>query len=454
MSSLRSVLSTVRRAWPPTRRTDPVAPVSFDSPAGALWTVVVALDFFFLSNPILFWGFSDSLRNACALTLGATLLTPARRHLRPPLSVVAVIGFGLFAATWSNSTVFSLQFVLVYVAVAFVALAITTTVDARTLAQGILLGAVLYVLASVWAFEAGLPAAIMSVASGDFPAGIGMNRNILSYTVVLALPFAVAFVPRSWAGRALWVAGVTTMLYGVRMAESDTGLVAAVALCGAATVLGWRDRAVARTRESGRNVGLVRRLAPLSVLVAAVVVALLTTGEDSTFNGRTPFWSATWQTADGWNRWFGAGWGVVWPHPWFPAAGSEIHAEIVARAGTFFVHGHNSFFDLLPEIGLVGSAIFATTYLQAAARGLSMRRVAHAPTAESLEVSRMIVLGVVALLLCGVTEPMSTIPLGWFVIVALASDLAPRGPSAVTPIHAEAPHAPSVEESALVADHQ
>src|SRR5690349_640767 len=135
MSSLRSVPSTVRRAWAPTHRTDPVVPVSFDSPAGALWTVVIALDFFFLSNPILFWGFSDSLRNACALTLGATLLTPARRHLRPPASVVAVICFGLLASVWSGSTVFSLQFVLVYVAVACVALAITTTVDARTLAQ-------------------------------------------------------------------------------------------------------------------------------------------------------------------------------------------------------------------------------------------------------------------------------------------------------------------------------
>ena len=107
MSSLRSVPSSVRRAWPPTHRTDPVEPVSFDSPAGALWTVVIALDFFFLSNPILFWGFSDSLRNACALTLGATLLTPARRHLRPPSSVVAVIGYGVLAAMWSNSTIFS-----------------------------------------------------------------------------------------------------------------------------------------------------------------------------------------------------------------------------------------------------------------------------------------------------------------------------------------------------------
>ena len=80
------------------------------------------------------------------------------------------------------------------------------------------------------------------------------------------------------------------------------------------------------------------------------------------------------------------------------------------------------------------------------------RRMAVAPTGESLEVSRMILLGVIALLLCGVTEPMSTIPLGWFVIVALVSDLTPRRPATVTPIPSGAPQARTVESSALVAD--
>ena len=135
-----------------------------------------------------------------------------------------------------------------------------------------------------------------------------------------------------------------------------------------------------------------------------------------------------------------------------PQRANPIHAEIVERAGTFLTHGHNSFFDLLPELGLLGSAVFATTYLQAAVHGLSLRRLAVAPTAAGLEVSRMILLGLAALLLYGVTEPMSTIPLGWFVLVVLVSDLAPRRPSTVPPVHAEAPPASSVEPSALVAD--
>ena len=97
--------------------------------------------------------------------------------------------------------------------------------DARTLAQGVLFGAVLYVLASVWAFEVGLPAAIMSVASGEFPAGIGMNRNILSYTVVLALPFAVA-VRAAELGRACPVGcrGRERCCGACTSAQSDTGL--------------------------------------------------------------------------------------------------------------------------------------------------------------------------------------------------------------------------------------
>ncbi len=432
MSSLRSVPSAVRRAWPSTPGTDSAGHVSFDSRAGALWTIVIALDFFWLSNPLVLWTFADSMRNACAVTLAATLLTPLRRPLRPPLSVVAVLGFGFLTVAWSDNSIFTLHFTLIYLAVAVVALAITATVDARTLAQGVLLGAVLYVLASVWAFEIGIPGSVMSVASGEFPAGVGMNRNILSYTVILAVPFALSFVPRTWRGRAAWATGVAVLLWGVYLSQSDTGIVAAVVLCGAAAAMGWRDVAVARTRNPARNLRWTRRIAPLVILVAGVVV-LLTSGEDATLSGRTPFWSATWQTVHGWDRWFGAGWGVVWPHPWFPTAANEIHTEIVERAGTFLVHGHNSFFDLLPELGLIGSALFATTYLQAAAHGLSLRRLAVAPTAEGLEVSRMILLGLLALLLYGVTEPMSTIPLGWFVIVMLASDLAPRRSRELTP---------------------
>ena len=136
------------------------------------------------------------------------------------------------------------------------------TVDARTVAQGVMLGAVLYVLASVWAFEVGLPAAIMSVASGEFPAGIGMNRNILSYTIVLALPFAVAFVPRSWRRACPLGCRSRALLWGVHLSESDTGLVAssgAVRRSRGAGVARPRRRRDAEPRATRQP---ARRLAP------------------------------------------------------------------------------------------------------------------------------------------------------------------------------------------------
>ena len=388
-----------------------------------MWTVVIALDFFWLSNPLVLWTFETSLRNACAVTLAATVLTPLRRGLRPPGSVVAVLGFGLLSAVWSNYSSVTLHFTLIYLAVAFVGLAITSTVDARTLAQGVALGGVVYVLLSVWAFRTGIPPAIMEVPEGEFLAGVGQNRNVFSYTVVLALPFALGFLPRTWLGRAAWAAVVAVLLWGVQLAQSDTGIVTAVVLCGLAAAMAWQDRIAAR-RIAQRRSGWTRQLALLAILAAALA-ALVRSGEYATFSGRTTFWSAIWGAVGGWDRWFGAGWGVVWPHPWYPAAPNALHAEIVERAGDFVAHGHSSFFDLLPEVGLIGSAVFATTYVQAAGRALALRKP-DARRHESLEVSRIAVLAFIALVLFGITEPMSTIPLGWFLIVMLAAGIAPR----------------------------
>lgn len=377
-----------------------------------------------LSNPLVLWSFDDSLRNASAVTLGATILTPMRAPFRPPSSVVAVLGYGLLTIAWSNYSIFTTHFVLIYVATAFVAIAIAATVDARTIAQGVLLGGVLYVAASVYAFEAGLVGAAVPPGGEGFMAGVGMNRNILSYTMILALPFALSLMPRTWVGRIAWGTGTGTIFLGLYLAQSTTGFVAAVALVGAAVPMMWRDRAVERSSVTIRRVTWRRRVAPaITLLVVAMV--LYGSGRDTTLSGRTPFWVATWNSIHGWERWFGAGWGVVWPHPWFPTSANEIHTEIVQRAGTFLVHGHNSFFDILPELGLVGSAIFATTYVQAAARGFRLRSLSATPTAEGLEMSRMILLGVLALLIYGVSEPLSTIPLGWFAIVVLASTLMP-----------------------------
>jgi len=118
----------------------------------------------------------------------------------------------------------------------------------------------------------------------------------------------------------------------------------------------------------------------------------------------------------------------VWPHPWYPAAPNAAYDEIVTRHGELLSHGHNSFFDLIPEIGVLGVAIFALVYVQAGTRVLALRDGANQSVHRSrLEASRITLLGIVALLVFGLSEPLSTIPLGWFTLVVLATGVLPRG---------------------------
>ena len=429
--STSPVGAAARRLWEATVRPNDAATVSFDSRMGALWTLVIALDFFWLSNPIVFWNFTDSMRNACAVTLGALLLTPLRRMPRVPWTIVAVLTFVFLTILWSTFSRFTVHVAFLYLAIAVLGLAIAVAVDGRTIAQGMVLGGVLIVVGSIYAYEIELPGSAAAPGEG-YLAGVGTNRNILSYTLVMALPFAFSFIPRTWVGRALWLVGTGTVLAGLYLTQSATGFVAAVAVLGMAVVMGWRDRVVARRQDPTQPVSRWFRLAPAAVLVLAttVLVALIQIRdrEDGipTLTGRTPIWSATWKSVDGWDRWVGSGWGMVWQHPWFPSAPNQLHEEIVRRAGMYAVHGHNSFFDLLPEVGLLGILLFAAAYVQAIARGLYLRRVDTAPDAAQLATGRAALLAVLALVVYGITEPLTTIPIGWWLLVILATGLAAR----------------------------
>jgi O-antigen ligase len=79
-------------------------------------------------------------------------------------------------------------------------------------------------------------------------------------------------------------------------------------------------------------------------------------------------------------------------------------------------HGHNSVIDLLAEVGIIGVALCALVFVVAWASA-SARLTAPGPTDEDRIAGRAAILGLVALLVLGVTEPLVTIPVGWFVLV-------------------------------------
>lgn len=419
-SHLSSLVARIARA----RATDPSALALSDGAARTMWVVVVALDLFWLSNPLVFFTFDASLRSACAVTLVACLLTPPRSSVLPPWTVMVVLVYGLASSVWSTYTTLTVKFVLVYVALAAVGVAVAAVAGVRTIAYGMILGGVLYVVASVYAFERGLPFAVAAFGQ-SFPAGVGTNRNIMAYTLVICLAVAIGVVPRTWRGRACWAAGVAIVVYGLYLSQSATGFVAPVVLAGAALALGWLDRPTRRPRQRRRALPWWSAVVAASTLAFAAYVlhvVLDLTGRDATtLSGRTPLWSATWAATQGWDRIIGAGWGTVWQHPWLEAGPNQLNTDIVRlNGGVFQPHGHNSFFDVLPELGLVGAGLVAGIYVQAVRRALRLRRAADATSAE-LGASRVVLLGVLALVVCGITEPMSTIPLGFAVVVMLAA---------------------------------
>ncbi len=391
---------------------------------GALWSMVIGLDFFFISSPLVFEpDFDLSLQRASICTTIACVLTiPQLRVPRVPWSVAAFLAFGLVSSLWSINPDFTVHFVGLYVVLAVLGIVVASNVDTRVLSHGLMLGAVIVVVASIYAFWAQLPGAEVPPGSSGYLAGVGTNRNILAYSMIIAFAFAVSFVPRRWSLRLGWLVGLALILGGIVLAESATGIAASAALIATALVLGSRDRLVARGHPPGWRywaalAGILLALGAISVAWYEALHRELQ--RDLSLTGRVQIWESVWAASSTEVRLIGDGWGSVWQHPWRSAPPNGAFDGIVEHVGHVVVHGHNSAMDLVPEIGLVGVALFSLIYLQPLVRALRRRRGSTTPAAR--EAGRVAILGILGLLLAGVTEPMSTIPLGFFVAVLVAA---------------------------------
>ena len=413
----------------------PVRPPRYDSWRGVLWTIVIALDFFWMSNPVVYRRFDVSLRDACIVTGVAVVLTlPQVRAPRPAWSVLAVVGLGFSSVLWSTYPDVSFAFTLYAVMVAVLATVVVACADARTVAHGLTLGGVVVLAISVYAAVTDMPKARMPDGAAGYLAGVSGNRNILAYTLLLSLALAVSFIPSRWWGRVLWSLGTGAVLVGIYLARSGTGMVAAVLVLGCAGTLMLFDR----NRPAGGVNGARRRWSVLALAVGLPLAGVLIVGliarllgrDIATLSGRVQLWKSIWHSTTGRDRWIGDGWGAVWPHSWEPAPQTNSDfVEITTNTGIWLSHGHSAIFDLIPELGVVGVAVFALTYVEAISRSLRWRNPSRPASPAELQAARAGILGILALVLCGLTEPMSTVPLGWFVTVVLASGLRPASPN-------------------------
>lgn len=417
-SALVNRLHTLRR------RNAGLAPAQQGTARGTLWSVFIAVEFYLLSNPLAFqpvFAFSLNLAVEIGLLLALVEL-PRLRVRRPPLALLAFAAFAGVSWLWSDNRSFTEAAFWLYGSIAVLALLIAANVTTRVVVAGFAGGGLLVLGVSLYAWQQQIPAALIppNMLLDGYLAGVGTNRNILSYTMVLALGFLAGHHPRRWPGRSVWVGSVLLLLLGVFLAQSATGFLSSALVLG----LGLGMAGVERLpRVVRRRIGLTTSAVVISVvglsLMFPKLLGSLMSRDSVTLSGRVPLWEAVISNTAS-RRAEGYGWGTVWMHPWLPAPDNQIAQDIYVGAGTFMSHGHNSFLDMLPQLGVVGVILLAVLHVAPFITAMTAR-TGEFRDADTLLSSRVVVTSLAAVLAFGLTEPITSTPLGWFCLCLLAA---------------------------------
>lgn len=394
---------------------------TWGSPRGYVWAALVTATFFWMSNPLVFIpSFFFSFEHAKFWSKIAVLVTlPWLRLPRVPWPWLLFLGLCYASQLWSISDPNTDLSDLVYFQVALMAFFVAANCEPLVVCWGMALGGALVAGLSVYAYQHELPGASYVALEGVILAGIGTNQNVLSYTVTIAIAATLAIGwPRHVAPRVVWLLVLATNLYGVYLARSTSGFAATLTLLVAAGITAWWPWLRAR----GKHQALLWSAGGAVLLLSSVVVFATLQGDQfSTFSGRVPLWRATITSTMDEAPVLGSGWGAVWAHPWNGAPLNPVVQQIYDRTGYPLPHGHNFFLDVLPELGLAG-VLIALLMVVYAVR--TMARCGLRPPAPASTAGRLVLLTLAALMVFGITEPMLTVPLGWWsfaLVVAVAS---------------------------------
>lgn len=387
---------------------------------GLLWTAYIATMYYLLSNPLVLIG---AIEVSILLGSWATilLLLVERQRLRLPVvpwSVLLFTAFGAVSFFWSISKDDTWSTARLTVVVGGLALLVTSNVSAKVIAYGIGLGGAVIMCLSMVTFWLEMPGALTLQDVVPTVAGVGTNRNILAYTLVPALAAVCAIRPTArWEWPAILVLFAANA-WGIWEAASGTGYLAGALVVLAA--IGLRVSVASRRLAGGWGTGGILALMAVGAVAAAINLDSLArfVGRDlDTLSGRRPLWSAIVDIAEP-RILQGYGLGAVWNHPWHAADANDVLIDLSVRAGFSYPHGHNSFMDLLLELGLLGCAALLLIYLQALGR--AVRAILTTITPASVEASRLVVLVCLGHLASGLSEPLATVPFGWYVLVLAA----------------------------------
>ncbi len=333
-----------------------------------------------------------------------------------PWLAVAFVTWCALSVTWSSSARTSLKFTLFTAFVGLLALVPasrlrhSTLVRALACAMGLMLGA----------------SAAYTLAGGEFASrhndlgqlmyqGVYGNWNILGYTIVLLLPGLLAVRPRTRWGAAARLATLAAAMGGLVLARSATSLIAALVLLAVALALRLvrliQDRQrPGRGRKSWRRLGLAAAVLAVGAGAGGMKV-IGSFGKDlTTLSGRTELWDAI-GTVGSEAPWTGFGWGAVWRYHWLRTPTNDRYEQINSLIAWPLAHGHSTVFDIAAQTGAIGAALAVTGLVVLLYRALM--RVSLGVD----EIGSWALLVAVALVVVGITEPILSAPIGWFMLV-------------------------------------
>lgn len=389
---------------------------SLGSIRGFVWVALICAVFFWMSNPLVFVpGFHLSLEKSVlwtALALVATL--PWARIPRVPWPWIVFHVLTAMSLAWTIDPHLTHYTLVLYLKITLVALVIAAACEPAVVCWGMGLGGVVVVVLSIYSYNEQMWGTVNVFYGGI--AGVGANENILAYTLNISLAAILAARPtRHLALLGLWAAVVAVNGYGIYLADSGTGFLTALTVLLAMVVM------VARPglHNLGRRHVLMGSGAIVGVLVGGTLLIVSVLGKEiASLSGRAPFWQAAWESTMDTSPILGSGWGAVWTHPWSMVPPNKVAQDIYDRAGYTLPHGHNLFVDVLPELGLLGVALAVVMLYHAAREGI---RSGIDGAASDPVAGRLVLLSLVALVMSGITEPMFTVPLGWWLLALIAA---------------------------------
>lgn len=368
-------------------------------------TVVVLLACIAFAPPLAIDGRLSHLEYALvALSLVLVLAMFSQQTLsRVPVPIPGVALLAVMAASTavSYSRVDTVRDVLTFTVIALSALILVQISSLNALAVGVAMSGMILI---VW----GLVLLVVSpetvfTSTGALVGPYG-NRNGLAYALLQSVPAALGM-------RLAWRTGavakglvVVALSAGVVATTSKTALLALAALLAVAGAVVL----IRRRRVFGIVIGGVALVA-IAIGAANFGRILEAFGKGDTINGRTPIWEALLPLI-GQRPVTGYGWSMAWPVQGPPSGDVRWRLN-----GITVYHAHNEVLNWLITTGVVGALLVLSIYVLVVWAGIKV--FLH----TELAAAAWIFLGVMVLLLRGLSDISETLPQGWFVLMILAA---------------------------------